>query len=458
MSARLRGLLLDTEPLRLDRDFRWLWSGQVVTGMGNQITRLALPFQVYTLTQSTLAIAALTFVQLVPILAFALAAGSLADAVDRRRLLLITQTGSLLCSAALAGLAIMGNPPLPALFAVAFVAAGLSAIDNPARTSAVPRLVPPERLPSALALNALNGQLASIVGPAAAGLLIATVGLVGAYIVDVVSFGAAFVALMAIRPLPPLGQVMRPGLTAIREGLTFARQSPVIMASFVIDLNAMILAMPVALFPAIAVDVYRVGPVGLGLMTAAPAAGALIGVVLSGWVSRVRRVGRAVVIMVVLWGLAMSGFGLTTLAVAHGIGAVAWTFPVGLAMLAIAGTADVFSAVFRNTILQIETPDALRGRVSSIHTLVVSSGPRVGDIGSALAASVVGAGLAVFVGGLLCVVGAAIIARAMPELPRHVLRIRPLVDDSSDRSEMRLVHEPTAFGEDELPGSGEATR
>lgn len=431
MSARLRRLLLDTEPLRLDRDFRWVWSGQVVTGMGNQITRLALPFQVYTLTQSTLAIAALTFVQLIPILAFALAAGSLADAVDRRRLLLITQTGLLLSSAALAGLAMMGNPPLPALFAVAFVAAGLSAVDNTARTSAVPRLVPPERLPSALALNALNGQMASIVGPAAAGILIATVGLVGAYLVDVVSFGTAFLALLAIRPLPPLGQVMRPGLSAIREGLSFARRSPVILASFVIDLNAMILAMPVALFPAIALDVYRVGPVGLGLLTAAPAAGALVAVVLSGWVSRVRQIGRAVVMMVMLWGLAMSGFGLTTLAAADGIGAVAWMFPIGLAMLAIAGTADLFSAVFRNTILQLETPDALRGRVSSIHTLVVTGGPRLGDIGSALAASVVGAGLAVFVGGLLCVAGAGIIARAMPELPRHVLRTPPGLDEAA---------------------------
>ena len=156
MSGRLRGLLLDTGPLRHDRDYRLLWSGQVVNGMGSQITRLAIPFQVYTLTGSTLAIAALTFVQLVPILAFALAARTLADATDRRRLLLLTQTGLLLCSAALVGLAIIGNPSLPALFAVAFVAAGLSAVDQPARSSAVPRLVPAERLPSALALNQIN--------------------------------------------------------------------------------------------------------------------------------------------------------------------------------------------------------------------------------------------------------------------------------------------------------------
>jgi MFS family permease len=424
VSGRLRGLLLDTGPLRHDRDYRLLWSGQVVSGMGNQVTRLALPFQVYTLTHSTLAIAALTFAQLVPILAFALAAGSLADAIDRRRLLLLTQTGLLLCSLALVALALTGNPPLPVLFAVAFVAAGLSAVDQPARGSSVPRLVPPERLPAALALNQLNFQTASIVGPAVGGILIATVGLVGAYLVDVVTFFASFVALLAMRPLPPLGQTMRPGLRAIREGLDFALRHRVILASFVIDLNAMILAMPVALFPAIALDVFRVGPVGLGLLASAPAAGAFIGAILSGWVSRVRRVGRAVIVFVAIWGLAMSAFGLTTLATAHGFGAVAWTFPVALVMLAVAGAADVFSAVFRSTIFQLETPDALRGRVTSIHSLVVTSGPRIGDIGSALAASVVGLGLAVFVGGLLCVAGTAVIARAIPELPRHVLRVR----------------------------------
>ncbi|MGZ9160833.1 MAG: MFS transporter, partial [Candidatus Limnocylindrales bacterium] len=245
-----RRFLLDVEPLRRDRDYRWLWTGQAIGGMGNQITRLALPFQVYALTGSTLAIGALTTVQLVPILAFALAAGSLADTVDRRKLLLITQVGLMLCSVALVGLAMQGDPPLPALFAVAFVAAGLSAVDQPARSSSIPRLVPPERLPSAIALNQLNNRAASIVGPAVAGVLIATVGLVGAYLVDVLSFAATFIGVLALRPLPPLGQVGRPGLTAIREGLAFVRSRRAILGTFVIDLDAMVLAMPTALFPA----------------------------------------------------------------------------------------------------------------------------------------------------------------------------------------------------------------
>jgi MFS family permease len=422
VSPGLRRFLLDVSPLRLDRDYRWLWTGQVISGMGTQITRLALPFQVYDMTRSTLAIAALTAVQLIPILAFALAAGSVADAVDKRRLLLITQIGLALCTLALVGLAISGNPPLPVLFAVAFVAAGLSAVDQPARGSAIPRLVVPERLPAAFALNQLNFQAASIIGPAVAGLLIATVGLVGAYVVDVVSFLAAFVALIVIAPIPPLGEVTRPGLAAVREGLAFVRRRPVILGSFVIDLNAMILAMPTSLFPAIALDVFRVGPAGLGILAAAPALGAFLGAVLSGWVARVRRAGLAVVVLVGMWGLAMAAFGATTLAAERGLGSVAWTFPLGLAMLALAGAADMFSAVFRNAIVQLDTPDALRGRVTSIHTLVVTSGPRLGDIESALVAAVVGPGVAILAGGLLCVGGVGLIARFMPALPGHVLR------------------------------------
>jgi len=173
----VRRLFLDTAPLRLDRDYRWLWVGQAVSGIGNQVTRLALPYQVYVLTGSTLAIAALTAVQLVPILVFSLGAGSVADAVDRRRLLLVTQVGLMGCSAALLLLALTPAPPLIALFVVAFLAAGIGSIDQPARSSAVPRLVPPGRLAAAIALGQLNFQIASVVGPAVAGVLVGLLGI-----------------------------------------------------------------------------------------------------------------------------------------------------------------------------------------------------------------------------------------------------------------------------------------
>lgn len=411
MKTGARRLLLDVAPLRLDRDYRWLWTGQVISGMGNQITRVALPFQVYVLTGSTLAIGALTLFQLVPILLFALGAGSLADAVDRRRLLIVTQLGLAACSLALVGLALSGNPPLALLFLVAFAAAGFAAVDQPTRSSAIPRLVPPERLPAAIALNQLNFQTASIVGPAVGGILIATIGLAGAYAVDVITFVTTLTALFAIRPLPPLGDVARPGIAAIREGLAFARRTRAILGSFVIDLDAMIFGMPTSLFPVLALDVFKVGPEGFGLLAAAPAAGAFVGALLSGWVSSVRRVGRAVFLAVIGWGLAITAFGLVT-----------FSFPLAWFFLALAGAADVFSAVFRSTIVQLETPDALRGRVMSIHGLVVTSGPRIGDLEAAAAAAVIGPQAAVVSGGILCLLGVVVVARAFPELLAHTAR------------------------------------
>ena len=413
LSRRARGLFLDIAPLRLDRDYRLLWSGQVVAGIGNQVTRLALPFQVWLLTQSTLAIAALTAVQLVPILVFVVGAGSIIDVVDKRRLLLITQAGLAVCSLAFLGLALMPAPPLIAIFVVAFVASTLGSFDQPARSSSIPRLVPAERLPAAIALNQLNFQAASVVGPAVGGVLIAVAGLPVAYAVDVLSLGASIFAVWRIAPLPPLGGAMRPGFAAIREGLQFALDRRVILATFAIDLDAMIFGMPTSLFPVLALEVFRVGPAGLGLLAAAPAIGAFLGALLSGWVSIVRRIGRAVVLAVVVWGLAITAFGLST-----------FFFPLALVFLAIAGAADVLSAVFRSTVVQLATPDELRGRVTALHILAVTSGPRIGDIEAAAVATVVGAQASVVSGGILCLVGAVAVTRLFPELRAHVVEGR----------------------------------
>ena len=410
---RARALLLDVSPLRFDRDFRWLWSGQVVGGIGNQITRIVLPYQAYVLTGSTLAIAALTLCQLVPILVVSLGAGSLADALDRRRVMLAAQAGQALCSAALVWLALQPNPPLPAIFLVALVAAGLTATEQPARSSAVPRLVPEERLPAAIALGQLNFQIASVVGPAIGGVLLATIGIAGAYAVDVVTFGASILAALAIAPIPPLGNVPRPGLGAIREGLAFAARRRVILSTFVIDLDAMIFGMPQSLFPVLALDVFKVGPTGFGLLAAAPAIGALLGALLSGWVVRIRRLGWSVIVAVAVWGGAITAFGLATFSAST----VAFVF--ALVFLAIAGAADVLSAVFRSTIVQLATPDELRGRISSLYMMVVTSGPRLGDIEAAAAASVIGAQLSALSGGVLCLLGVFVVARLYPELAAH---------------------------------------
>ena len=409
-SGRVRRLFLDTTPLREHREFRLLWLGQVVSGMGNQITRIALPFQVYVLTGSTLAIGALVLAQLIPILVFSLGAGSVADAVDRRRLLMITQVGMALTSLALVALALTPSPALLAIYLVAFLAAGLSSVDGPTRSAAIPRLVTPAHLPAAIALNQLNYQAASVVGPAIGGLLLATIGLAGAYTVDALSFVASLAALLVIGPLAPIGRVTRPGIAAIREGLRYAADRRVILSTFAIDLVAMIFGMPTALFPVLALDVFRVGPIGVGLLAAAPGIGAFFGALLSGWVSGVRRTGRAVALAVIVWGLAIAGFGLAT-----------FSFPLALFLLAIAGAADVLSAVFRSMIIQLEAPDELRGRVMSIHMLVVTSGPRMGDLEATGVAAVFGAQISVVSGGLLCLLGVAAVARAFPELWRNIM-------------------------------------
>ena len=411
---RFGRILVDVSPLRLDRRYRLLWSGQAVGGIGTQITRIALPFQVYVMTGSTLAVAVLAAVQLVPILTFALGAGSLADAIDRRRLLIVTQVGQGIASLALLGLALLPAPSLLAILVVAFAGASLSAIDQPARSSAVPRLVAPERLPAAIALNELNYQTASVIGPAIGGLLLATVGVRGAYAVDVLSFAASIGALVAIGPIAPMADARRPSLDGIREGLRFAIRRRVILSTFAIDLNAMIFGMPTALFPVLALDVFRTGPAGVGLLAAAPAVGAFGAALLSGWVSAVHRTGRAIVIAVVVWGVAIVGFGLST-----------FSFAVALVFLAIAGGADVLSAVFRSSLVQLETPDALRGRVTSIHILAVSSGPQLGDIEAASLATLIGAQASVVSGGVLCLVGVVGVARLFPELLAHRSPLAP---------------------------------
>jgi MFS family permease len=403
--ARLRSLLVDMEPVRRDRDFRMIWLGQLISGLGRQVTVVALPYELWQLTHSSLSIGLLALVQLVPILLFSLGGGAVADAVDRRRLLVATQLMLGLSSLCLTLLALQPSPPIWALYAVAFVAAGVGAVDQPTRTATLPRLVPRERLPAAIAVNWLSGQTVSVAGPLVAGVIILFSGVAAAFAFDVATFTASLVALLLIAPIPPHPEAARPGLRSIAEGLSFARSRRIIMSTFVIDLDAMIFGMPSSLFPQLALTIFNTGAAGYGLMNAAPAVGALLGAALSGWVGRVRRPGRAVVVAVAGWGVAIVGFGLLT-----------FSFPLALACLALAGGADVISGVLRSSIVQLATPDRLRGRLSSIHSLVVTSGPRLGDAEAAGVAALAGAQFSVVSGGVLCLVGLLGVVGLFPEL------------------------------------------
>jgi MFS family permease len=414
--GRLRGLLVDLEPVRRDREFRMIWLGQLVNGLGRQVTVVALPFELWQLTHSSLSIGALALVQLVPILIFSLGGGAVADAVDRRRLLIVTQILLASTSVCLALLAVQPSPPVWALYAVAFASAGIGAVDGPARTSAIPRLVPRDRLPAAIAVNWLSGQTVAVAGPVFAGLLIATSGVAAAFAFDVVTFIASLMALVVIAPIPPHPGARRPSLRSIAEGLRFARDRRIVLATFAIDFDAMVFGMPSSLFPQLALTVFNTGAAGYGLLNAAPAVGALVGAAFSGWIGRVRRPGRGIVAAVAGWGAAIVAFGL-----------LAASFPLALVCLAVAGGADVVSAVLRSSIVQLTTPDHLRGRLSSIHMLVVTSGPRVGDAEAAAVAAVAGPQFSVVSGGLMCLVGLVFVVRLFPQLLAYE-------HDHSDRS------------------------
>ena len=396
---------MDLEPVKRDRDFRMLWLGQIVNGLGRQVTVVALPFELWHLTNNSLSIGLLALVQLVPILIFSLGGGAVADAVDRRRLLIGTQ---ILLAASSLGLALLALQPAPsiwAFYAIAFVAAGVGAVDGPARASAIPRLVPRERLPAAIAVNWLSGQTVSIAGPVAAGLIIAVSSVATAFAFDVVTFVASLVALLVIAPIPPHPDAARPSLRSIAEGLRFARDRRILMATFAIDFDAMLFGMPSSLFPQLALTVFNAGAAGYGLLTAAPALGAFVGAAFSGWMGRIRRPGRGVVVAVAGWGAAIVGFGMLTA-----------SFPLALLCLAVAGAADVFSAVLRSSIVQLATPDRLRGRLSSIHMLVVTTGPRFGDAEAAGVAALAGPQFSVVSGGILCLIGLVAVVRLFPQL------------------------------------------
>lgn len=424
-------LFADLSPLRDSREFRLLYTGQLVSLVGRQLTVVAIPYQVYLLTGSSLVVGLVSLAQLGPLLVVSVIGGAVADAVDRRRLMLAMQALLAVTSLGLAANAAATSPALWPVFLLSAASAGLSAVDSPTRSAAVPSLVAREQLPAAYALHQLGFQVAQVAGPALAGVVIARFSLAAAYLLDAVTFGAAVVALLLMRPLVPEGGGRKADLSSVLEGFRFLRGRRVIQSTFTVDLLAMVFGMPRALFPELGTSVLGGGATTVGLLYAAPGAGALLGAATSGWVSRIHHQGRAVLIAVAGWGCAITAFGLVT----H--------LPTALVLLAAAGSADVISAVFRNTILQLRVPDRLRGRLSALHIAVVTGGPRLGDLEAGAVAALAGARVSVVSGGLLCLAGLAVLAVAVPELGRAT------ADD--DEVEAALAGPPPG---DALPGAG----
>jgi MFS family permease len=375
--------------------------GEGIAILGSQVTTVAVPWQVYRLTHSSFDVGLVSLTQLVPLLMGALLGGSLADVVDRRRLLLLVESLMALTSAGLALNADLG-PTLWPLFVLPAVSAGLSGCDGTARNALIPHMLERSDVSAGNAIFQALFQVGTVVGPAVAGLLLAGAGVRFVYWVDVATFAAALVAVFRISPQPPTEKGHPPGLRSIVEGFQFLRGRQQVQGAYVIDLDAMVFGMPRALFPALALRVFGGGAATVGFLYAAPGAGALLGALTTGWVGRVRRQGLAVIIAVIVWGLAITGFGL-----------VRW-LPAALVLLAAAGWADVLSAVFRNTIIQLAATDALRGRLSGLQMAVVSGGPRLGDFESGAVAAGFGDVTSVVSGGLACVVGALVLAAALP--------------------------------------------
>jgi MFS family permease len=401
--SRLRRLALDLTPLRVSRDFRLVWLGLLITSSGSQFTLVAVFVQVTRLTGSEAAVGATGLAWLAGLLAGSIAGATILDAWDRRTLLVVAQLGLLAGVSVLLLGALAGDPPLGVIYGGLAVMAACSAIDGPTRSAMTPRLLGAELIPSAQALNQVVWNTAGLFGPAVAGLLIQRVGVSWAYGIDLLSVAAMLVAALLLRPMPPESRESGDrGLRAIREGFRFVLRSRLLMATFVIDLIAMVFGLPRSLFTFLA------EPEVVGFLFSAPAVGALIGALTSGWTKHVHRQGLAVIVAVAIWGLAIAAFGW-------------WSdrLWVALLMLATAGWADVISAIYRSTILQTTVPDRLRGRISGIHILVVTGGPRLGDLDAGLVAAWVTRTFSVVSGGLACIAGAGLVALAYPELRRY---------------------------------------
>ncbi|WP_300400196.1 MFS transporter [Nocardioides sp.] len=429
MRERLRGLVADTRPLRNDH-FRRLWTANIITVIGAQLTVVAVPAQIYADTGSSAYVGLTGLFGLVPLVVFGLWGGALADVFDRRTLLIISTSGLIGTSALFWVQAALGSTDVWLLLCLFSVQQAFFGINQPTRSAVLPRLLPPDLLPAANSLNMTVMMAGGIAGPLVAGILIPFIGLEWLYFIDTITLFAtlsAVVRLPSLRIERPegaggLGRAPTPGLRSVVEGFTFLRTQPVLMMSFVVDLIAMVFGMPRALFPEIASESFDgpdAGGLAFAFLFAAIPIGAVVGGVLSGWVSRVEAQGRAVVVCILVWGAAMVGFGVAV-GIAGASASLRTTMLVAaVLLLAVGGAADMASAAFRSSMLQTVATDEMRGRLQGIFIVVVAGGPRVADVAHGASAALIGTAAAAAGGGVLVVVGVVVAALAVPSFVRY---------------------------------------
>lgn len=409
-------LVVDTTPLRVSPQFRRLWWGLSISNLGTQLTVVAVGLQVYHLTGSTFSVGILGLFALVPLVVFGLYGGAIVDHYDRRTVALAASCVSWAVTITLAVQAWAGNESVGLLFALVAVQSGAGAVNSPARSAIIPRLLEPKLIPAANALQTIGFSVALTVGPLA-GAALAGVDFGLAYTVDALLFTAALAALLRLPPVPPEASSTRRsrvGVGSVVDGLRYLGTQRNVRMTFAVDLVAMVTAMPRVVFPAVGLLYLGGGATTTGALTAAIAVGSVLAGLFSGGLTRVRWQGRVIALAITVWGVAVVGFGLVLV----GVGStspdhVLWV-ALGLAFLTlvVAGGADAISAVFRQTILQTATPDDMRGRLQGVFIVVVAGGPRLGDLWIGTLSQRIGEAWAVVVGGLLCVVLLWILVRA----------------------------------------------
>jgi MFS family permease len=399
---------IDLSPLRRHRDYRLLYTGQTLSFVGSMLTYVAVPYQVFQLTQSSLWVGLLGSVQLVPLLVAGLFGGALADTVDRRRMLVVSELLLALASLGMVVNAALPQPSAVAVFVLSGLMSGVNGFHRPALDALTPRLVTRDDLPAVAALGSLRFNVGAIGGPACAGLLIANYGLSVIYIIDVISFAVSVACLLGLRSVPTPAAEEASSLSRIAEGLRFAKSRPELVGTYVIDIVAMTFAMPMALFPGMGQR--WGGASAVGWLYSAMAIGSLAMTLFSGWSGRVQRQGAAVVWAAATWGVAVVALGFV-----H-------TLPLAVFCLAIAGAADMVSGLFRMTIWNQTIPDSLRGRLASVEMISYMTGPLLGNARAGVVASSLGDTVSIVSGGLLCVVG---VLACIPLLPGFFRYLKP---------------------------------
>jgi MFS family permease len=411
--GRHRRFTIDTAPLR-ERPFRRLWTGQTITVVGTQMTLVVVPFQVFTVTRSSLAVGLTSIVALVPLVVFGLIGGAIADTVDRRKLLLFTSGGTAVASALLFAQSMLPGPGhLSILWVLTAVESALTAINSPTRSAAIPALVGTARVSAANALNMTVQQAGVIVGPLLAGFLIDAGGLPFTYAIDACGFLVALVLLRGLPPLPPGGEGTATGrirlgaaVRGVGEGFAFLRTQPVLLMTFVVDLTAMVFGWPRAVIPELAQTTFAHSANALGWLSAGVSIGALLMGLVSGWVTRLDRQGAAVLVAICVWGVSVALFGLS-----H----VLW---LAVLWLALAGAGDLVSAVLRTSMLQTAAPDDMRGRMQGVFIVVVAGGPRLGDLRAGALAAATSVPVTMVSGGVIIVAAMIGFAIAVPSFRR----------------------------------------